>query len=42
MEAIATFQEFMSWTKSVTYLLTICSLIGIAWFWSFLTEKDGN
>ncbi len=35
-----TLQEFMTYTKGCTYILMIVSLIGISFFWSFLTERD--
>jgi hypothetical protein len=35
-----TLQNFMTHTESVTYLLVIATLVGMALFWLFLTGKD--
>ena len=35
-----TLQDFLTHTKSITYLLIVGSLIGITWFWYFLTGND--
>ncbi|MDQ1331474.1 MAG: hypothetical protein QG578_1742 [Thermodesulfobacteriota bacterium] len=35
-----TLQDFYTHTKGVTYILIIVALIGIALFWSFLSQKD--
>ncbi len=35
-----TLQEFMTHTKSVTYLLIIAILLGMLGFWNFLSERD--
>lgn len=35
-----TLQDFMTYTKGVTYLIMIVSLIAITGFWLFLTERD--
>ncbi len=40
METIVTLQEFMSYTKGITYLLMLCSLVCITGFWFFLTSRD--
>lgn len=41
MESIYyTLQDFLTHTESITYLLIIGSLIGITWFWCFLTGND--
>ncbi len=37
-----TLQEFMLHTESVTYILILCTLVGIAWFWGFLSERDDD
>ncbi len=35
-----TLQDFLTHTKSITYLLIVGALIGITWFWNFLTGND--
>ena len=35
-----TYQEFYTYTKGITYILIIVSLIGAACFWKFLAGKD--
>jgi hypothetical protein len=35
-----TLQDFYTHTKGVTYILIIFALIGIGFFWSFLSQKD--
>lgn len=35
-----TLQDFMTFTKGVTYILMVVSLIGITGFWLFLSERD--
>ncbi len=35
-----TLQEFLTYTKGVTYILVIVSLIVMVWFWRFLVERD--
>lgn len=37
-----TLQDFMTFTKGVTYLLMIVSLIAITGFWLFLSERDDD
>lgn len=37
-----TLQEFHLHTEAITYVLIVVSLIGIAWFWNFLSGKDNN
>ena len=37
---IYTLQDFFSFTKGVIYILVIITLIGMAGFWRFLTERD--
>lgn len=37
-----TYQEFHLHTEAITYTLIVASLIGIAWFWKFLSGKDSN
>lgn len=40
MEAIHTLQEFMLFTKSITYLIIIAVLIAFPAYWLFLTGRD--
>ncbi|MFZ3047647.1 MAG: hypothetical protein WA151_17180 [Desulfatirhabdiaceae bacterium] len=35
-----TLQDFMTFTKGVTYILMIISLCAITGFWLFLSERD--
>ncbi|MEE8480232.1 MAG: hypothetical protein V3T59_03215 [Desulfobacterales bacterium] len=35
-----TLQEFLTYTKGVTYILVIVTLIVMVWFWRFLVERD--
>jgi hypothetical protein len=35
-----TLQEFLAYTKGVTYILVIVTLIVMVWFWCFLVERD--
>ena len=37
-----TLQDFYTHTKGISYLLMIAALIGIAFFWNFLSGKDDN
>jgi hypothetical protein len=37
-----TYQEFYLHTEAITYILIVISLIGIAWFWNFLSGKDNQ
>jgi hypothetical protein len=37
-----TLQEFMTHTKSVTYILIIVVLLAMLGFWSFLVERDDD
>ena len=37
-----TYQEFHLHIEAVSYILIVVSLIGIAWFWNFLSGKDNN
>ena len=37
---INTLQEFMTHTKSIIYLLIVAILIGMPFFWKFLTGRD--
>lgn len=42
MEGIQTLHEFMYRTESITYVIIIAALIGIAGFFVFLSERDGE
>lgn len=35
-----TLQDFFTHTKAIVYILIIMSLIALAGFWNFLTERD--
>jgi hypothetical protein len=35
-----TLQDFMTYTKGITYILMVVSLCAITGFWLFLTERD--
>ncbi len=35
-----TLQEFMTYTKGITYLLMAAILVGMTGFWLFLTDRD--
>jgi hypothetical protein len=37
-----TLQEFFTYTKGVIYLLIILSLLVLAGFWGFLTDRDDD
>ena len=38
--AFYTLQDFFTFSKGVVYILVIFSLIALAGFWNFLTERD--
>lgn len=38
--SIFTLQDFMYFTKSVTYLVIVAALIAFPAFWLFLTDRD--
>jgi hypothetical protein len=40
METIQTLHEYMLRTDSITYILVVAALIGITFFYRFLTERD--
>lgn len=40
METIHTLQDFMLYTKSVTYLIIVAALVAFPAFWLFLTDRD--
>jgi len=35
-----TLQDFMTYTKGITYLIMIVALFAITGFWLFLTDRD--
>jgi len=35
-----TYQDFYTHTKGVSYVLIVAALVGMAFFWSFLSGKD--
>ena len=35
-----TYQDFHLHTEAITYIIIVASLIGVAWFWNFLSGKD--
>ena len=37
-----TLQDFLTHVEGVTYILVVGVLIGIAGFWHFLTQRDGD
>lgn len=37
-----TLQDFMTFTKGVTYILMVISLMAFTGFWLFLTERDSD
>jgi hypothetical protein len=39
-EMIHTLQEFMVYTKGITYILMVLALLGITGFWLFLTGGE--
>jgi len=39
---IHTLQEYMLHTESVTYVIIVAALIGITFFYRFLTERDDD
>ena len=42
METIHTLQEFMLHTENITYILIVAALIGITFFFRFLTDRDDD
>jgi hypothetical protein len=42
METIHTLHEFMLRTESITYILIVLALIGIAGFWVFLSGHEDD
>lgn len=41
-ETLHTLQEFMAYTKGVTYILIIAALCGLGLFYRFLTGRDSD
>ena len=39
---IHTLQEYMLHTESITYVIIVAALIGITFFYRFLTERDDD
>jgi hypothetical protein len=39
---IYTLQEYMLRTESITYILILAALVGIIFFWRFLSERDDD
>jgi hypothetical protein len=40
MDTLITLQQFMTFTKAMIYGLIVLTLVGMAAFWYFLTERD--
>ena len=41
-ETIHTLQDYMLQTESITYILIVGALVGITFFYRFLTERDDD
>lgn len=39
---IQTLQEYMYHTESITYILIVGALLGITFFWLFLSQRDDD
>jgi hypothetical protein len=39
---IQTLQEYMLHTENITYILIVAALIGLTFFYRFLTERDDD
>ncbi|MDX2502082.1 MAG: hypothetical protein QNL14_16455 [Deltaproteobacteria bacterium] len=39
---IHTLQEYMLHTESITYIIIVAALIGITFFYRFLTDRDDD
>ena len=39
---IHTLQEYMFRTESITYLIIVGALLGITFFWMFLSQRDDD
>ncbi len=35
-----TLQDFLTYTKGVTYILIVAVLLAMVWFWRFLSGRD--
>jgi hypothetical protein len=42
METFYTLQDFMLHTESITYIIIVAALIGITFFYRFLTDRDDD
>ena len=42
METIHTLQDYMLHTESITYIIIVAALIGITFFYRFLTDRDDD
>ena len=42
MDGINTLHEFMFRTESITYIIIVAALIGITFFFRFLTDRDDD
>jgi hypothetical protein len=42
METIHTLQDFMLHTESITYIIIVAALIGMTFFYRFLTDRDDD
>lgn len=41
-DVFLTLQDFMTFTKGVTYLIMVAALCGIGLFWRFLNARDDD
>jgi len=39
---IHTLQEYMFQTESITYIIIVAALLGITFFWLFLSQRDDD
>jgi hypothetical protein len=42
METFYTLQDFMLHTENITYIIIVAALIGITFFYRFLTDRDDD
>ena len=42
METLHTLQEYMLHTETITYVIIVAALIGITFFYRFLTDRDDD
>ena len=42
METIHTLHEYMLRTESITYIIIVAALIGMTFFYRFLTDRDDD